>query len=72
MCHWAGHRLRVMRRGLRSVILPADGDKFTQDKDVKIALKLARQLKGAADMETIALRKNGTAPSASTRMRTAC
>jgi putative addiction module killer protein len=33
-----------VRRGLEVVVLLAGGDKGTQDKDIKTALKLARQV----------------------------
>ncbi len=39
-----GYRVYFMQRGLEVVILLAGGDKSTQSKDIKIALKLARKL----------------------------
>lgn len=39
-----GYRLYFVRRGFEVLILLAGGDKGTQVKDVKTALKLARQL----------------------------
>ena len=39
-----GYRVYFVRRGLEVVILLAGGDKGTQDKDIKTALKLARQV----------------------------
>ncbi len=39
-----GYRVYLTRRGLDLVILLAGGDKSTQAKDIKAALKLARQL----------------------------
>lgn len=39
-----GYRVYFVQRGLEVVILLAGGDKRTQDKDIKIALKLARQV----------------------------
>lgn len=40
-----GYRVYFAQRGLEIVILLADGDKGTQDKDIKIALRLAQQIK---------------------------
>ena len=40
-----GYRLYFTQRGPEIVILLAGGDKSTQSKDIKSALKLARQLK---------------------------
>ena len=39
-----GYRLYFVRRGFEVLILLAGGDKGTQVKDIKTALKLARQL----------------------------
>jgi putative addiction module killer protein len=39
-----GYRVYLMQRGLEVVILLAGGDKSTQSKDIKAALKLARKL----------------------------
>lgn len=39
-----GYRVYFVQRGLEVVILLAGGDKGTQDKDIKTALKLARQV----------------------------
>ena len=39
-----GYRLYFVRRGCEVLILLAGGDKGTQVKDIKTALKLARQL----------------------------
>ena len=39
-----GYRVYFMQRGMRIVILLAGGDKSTQSKDIKAALKIARQL----------------------------
>lgn len=39
-----GFRVYFVRRGLEVVVLLAGGDKGTQDKDIKTALKLARQV----------------------------
>jgi putative addiction module killer protein len=40
-----GYRVYFAQRGLEIVILLAGGDKGTQDKDIKIALRLAQQIK---------------------------
>jgi len=40
----AGYRVYFMQRGLELVILLAGGDKSTQQKDIKTALKLASEL----------------------------
>lgn len=40
-----GFRVYFTERGMETVILLAGGDKSTQTKDVKSALKLARQVK---------------------------
>ena len=39
-----GYRLYFAQRGIELVILLAGGDKSTQSKDIKTALKLAREL----------------------------
>ena len=39
-----GYRVYFAQRGMEIVILLAGGDKSTQPKDIKAALKLARQL----------------------------
>lgn len=39
-----GYRVYFVQRGLELVILLAGGDKSTQAKDIKTALKLAREL----------------------------
>ena len=39
-----GYRVYFVQRGLEIVILLAGGDKSTQSKDIKSALKIARQL----------------------------
>ena len=43
-----GYRVYFMQRGMEIVILLAGGDKSTQAKDIKAALKLARQLQEAS------------------------
>ena len=40
----AGYRVYFIRRGRELVILLAGGDKRTQDRDIKIAMALARNL----------------------------
>ena len=40
----SGYRVYFMQRGLELVILLAGGDKSTQQKDIKAALKLANEL----------------------------
>lgn len=42
--HGPGYRVYFVQRGLELVILLAGGDKSTQDKDIKTALKLAREV----------------------------
>lgn len=42
--HGPGYRVYFMQRGLEVVILLAGGEKSTQGKDIKAALKLARKL----------------------------
>src|SRR4030066_823798 len=39
-----GYRVYFVQRGMEIVILLAGGDKSTQSKDIKAALKIARQL----------------------------
>ena len=39
-----GYRVYFMQRGIEIVILLAGGDKSTQSKDIKAALKIARQI----------------------------
>ena len=39
-----GYRIYFVRRGLEVVVLLAGVEKGTQDKDIKTALKLARQV----------------------------
>jgi putative addiction module killer protein len=39
-----GYRVYFAQHGIEIVILLAGGDKSTQDKDIKAALKLAREL----------------------------
>lgn len=39
-----GYRIYFMQQGMQLVILLAGGDKSTQSKDIKIALKLASNL----------------------------
>ena len=43
-----GYRVYFMQRGMEIVILLAGGDKSTQAKDIKAALKFARQLQEAS------------------------
>jgi putative addiction module killer protein len=40
-----GYRVYLTQRGLEIIVLLAGGDKSTQAKDIKTALKLARELK---------------------------
>jgi putative addiction module killer protein len=42
--HCPGYRVYFKRTGMEIVILLAGGDKSTQAKDIKKALKLAREL----------------------------
>jgi len=39
-----GYRVYFARRGAHVIILPAGGDKSTQSRDIKAALRLARNL----------------------------
>lgn len=39
-----GYRVYFIRRGKELIILLAGGEKSTQDKDIKVALRLARNL----------------------------
>lgn len=41
-----GYRVSFKMRGRRSIVLLAGGDKSTQAKDVRVALRLARDLEG--------------------------
>jgi putative addiction module killer protein len=41
-----GYRVYFAQRGMEIVVLLAGGDKRTQSKDIKAALKLARELEG--------------------------
>ncbi|WP_408595358.1 type II toxin-antitoxin system RelE/ParE family toxin [Limnohabitans sp.] len=41
----AGYRVYFMQRGLDVLILLAGGDKTSQDKDIKSALRLAQEIK---------------------------
>ena len=43
----AGYPVYFLRRGSELIILLAGGDKRTQDRDIKKAIKLARELSGA-------------------------
>jgi putative addiction module killer protein len=40
-----GYRVYFLERGLEIVVLLAGGDKSTQPKDIRTAIKLARQVK---------------------------
>lgn len=51
-----GYRVYFTRRDLEIVILLAGGDKATQEKDIRNALELARQLRGESNM-ALELRK---------------
>jgi putative addiction module killer protein len=42
-----GYRVYFTQNGMEIVILLAGGDKSTQSNDIKIALDLARQVKGS-------------------------
>jgi putative addiction module killer protein len=44
-----GYRLYFIQRQFEIVVLLAGGDKSTQDKDIKTALHLAREIKGHHD-----------------------
>ena len=39
-----GYRVYFTRRGMEIVVLLAGGDKSTQDRDIRAALRLARQI----------------------------
>lgn len=41
-----GYRVHFTQRGMEIIILPAGGDKSSQTKDIKTALRLAQELKG--------------------------
>jgi len=41
-----GYRLYFIQNGLEIILLLAGGDKSTQDKDIKTALRLARDIRG--------------------------
>lgn len=43
--HGPGYRVYLTRRGMEIVVLLAGGDKRNQARDIKTALKLARELK---------------------------
>jgi len=43
--HGPGYRVYLTRRDMEIVVLLAGGDKRTQARDIKTALKLARELK---------------------------
>lgn len=42
--HGPGYRLYFIRHGLKVIVLLCGGDKSTQDKDIKAAKQLAREL----------------------------
>lgn len=42
--HGPGYRVYYKKQGQEVVVLPAGGDKSTQARDIKIALRLARNL----------------------------
>ena len=42
--HGPGYRMYLQKRGRELIILLAGGDKTTQTKDIKVALRLARNL----------------------------
>jgi len=42
--HGPGYRVYFKRSGMEVVILLAGGDKSTQAKDIRMALKLAREI----------------------------
>ena len=42
--HGPGYRLYFIRHGLKVIVLLCGGDKSTQDKDIKTAKQLAREL----------------------------
>ena len=42
--HGPGYRMYLKKRGRELIILLAGGDKTTQTKDIKVALRLARNL----------------------------
>ena len=39
-----GYRVYFKKKGLKIIVLLAGGDKRTQDKDIKMAVRLARDL----------------------------
>ena len=41
-----GCRVHFTQHGMEIIILPAGGDKSSQAKDIKTALRLAQELKG--------------------------
>jgi putative addiction module killer protein len=43
--HGPGYRVYFLQRGSTIVVLLAGGDKRTQERDIKLALALAKQLK---------------------------
>ena len=42
--HGPGYRIYFVKRGQKFVVLLAGGDKHTQDRDIRMALDLAREL----------------------------